>query len=76
MRLSAGSDGALSLVLPQHGLHLRFRNATLLVSASMGTRGRLCGICGNNDGEYVGDLTNPRGNQEKTATSFAASYKL
>ncbi|PSN56097.1 hypothetical protein C0J52_05895 [Blattella germanica] len=45
-------------------------------AAESNTMSRLCGICGDNNGDIANDFMNPHGNLELTAKNFCASYAL
>ncbi|XP_068082316.1 vitellogenin isoform X2 [Anabrus simplex] len=75
-QISTSPDRTIKIRLPEHDMTVLYANSSVLISAGFGSRSRLCGLCGDNDGELVDDLKTPRGVVEHSPQEFALSYVL
>ncbi|CAB3377127.1 Hypothetical predicted protein [Cloeon dipterum] len=70
------NERAFDLRLPQHGLTVMYDQAAIMIQPSALLRNRLCGICGNYNGQIEDDFSSPRGIVMQGADEFGQSWRL
>ncbi|KAI8478038.1 hypothetical protein Bbelb_442260, partial [Branchiostoma belcheri] len=69
-------SGFFTIVKVENGIDLYWDNATrLYIKAWPNHRGRLCGMCGNFDGNQINDFNTPELDRATTVQDFANSWK-
>ncbi|XP_059469237.1 vitellogenin-2-like isoform X2 [Neocloeon triangulifer] len=76
VELTYTSERAFKLRLPAHGLTVIYDPSAILIQPSALLRGRLCGICGNYNGQMEDDFSVPSGAIKQDANDFAKSWAL
>uniref|UniRef100_G1NMD3 VWFD domain-containing protein n=1 Tax=Meleagris gallopavo TaxID=9103 RepID=G1NMD3_MELGA len=81
LTLERGKDGTVTvrwhLVVTDFGLVVRYDlRHFVAVTAPQGYQGRLCGLCGNNNGKSEDDFLFPNGHLAPNATSFGSVWKI
>ncbi|XP_069693294.1 vitellogenin-like [Periplaneta americana] len=76
MVVSDEPEHIIVVEMPAHGFSLVYTGSSTLVLTDRGARGRLCGICGDLDGDIVRELRKPQDTLARSAQEFAASYAL
>nr|CAD7450150.1 unnamed protein product [Timema bartmani] len=69
-------DQAVVINLPAHEFQIIFGNTSTIIEASIGSQGRLCGLCGGWTGETETELRDPGLSIIREPQLFGESYKL
>uniref|UniRef100_T1IB40 Uncharacterized protein n=1 Tax=Rhodnius prolixus TaxID=13249 RepID=T1IB40_RHOPR len=69
-------NGAVRLLFPQTDFEVIYDGPRVKLQVSNTYRGRVRGLCGTFDGEYVTDFTTPKNCVVQDPTEFAASYAI
>jgi hypothetical protein len=70
------TDGEISVNAPSKGLKVISDGLNIRVEASNMLRGRLCGLCGDFNGEKMAELKGPRGCVHISPLTFGRSYAV
>ncbi|CAG0917423.1 unnamed protein product [Notodromas monacha] len=76
IRINKRSDGEVSVECPSRGLQVTSDGHNIRVQASAMLRGRMCGLCGDYNGEKDAELKGPRGCVHLSPISFGRSYAV
>ncbi|KAG8230091.1 hypothetical protein J437_LFUL009524 [Ladona fulva] len=74
MVISKSKDQAIEVSMPAHGFYLIYGDDRVMVEASRIHQGRLCGLCGDYDGEKVNDFRKAGGDVVASSNEFSLSY--
>ncbi|XP_046407324.1 vitellogenin-1-like [Ischnura elegans] len=76
MVITRGVDQAIGVKLPSHGLDIIYADSGALLVAERSLRGRLCGLCGDYDGQLVDEFKKPDNGVARSVKEFVTSYEL
>jgi len=76
LRIVKNNEGEVLVETPYNGIKVICNGVNVKVEASNMLRGRMCGLCGDFDGEKMGELKGPRGCIHVSPLTFGRSYAV
>ncbi|XP_071440161.1 vitellogenin-like [Hetaerina americana] len=76
MVITKGVDQAIGVKIPTHGFDILYADSGALITADNSLRGRLCGLCGDYDGQQVGEMKKADAGIATSVKEFVSSYEI